>query len=198
MSSKSDQSVTACGVVTTYRCPRPQKTTYLDLDSPYWEEGISGAIPAGNRPDFGVRVEDRYASRTVCATGRVRREDRRYVITVSQPSELRIDREPQPPPVRLEPTAVRACDAGVELPEPITRVQPEYPPEAQAKHRAGIVLLDGVVMADGSVGDVVVVHSLDAASGLDGEAVGVQEVAIHFGNGCRSSYACRCGRADEV
>jgi TonB family protein len=165
------KSVTACGLVTTYHCPRPQRTTYLDLDSPYWEEGISVAIPAGNRPAFGVRVEDRYASRTVCATGRVQREDKRYVITVSEPFELRIDREPQPLPVRLEPTAVRACDDGVELPQPITRAKPEYPPGAQAKHREGIVLLDGVVMADGSVGDVVVVHSLDAASGLDGEAV---------------------------
>lgn len=165
------KSVTACGLVTTYHCPRPQRTTYLDLDSPYWEEGISVAIPAGNRPALGVRIEDRYASRFVCATGRVQREDKRYVVTVSDPSELRIDREPQPPPVRLEPAAVRACDDGVELPQPITRVQPEYPPGALTKHRGGIVLLDGVVMADGSVGDVVVVHSLDAASGLDGEAV---------------------------
>jgi TonB family protein len=163
--------VTTCGLMTTSHCPRPRRTTYLDLDSPYWEEGISVAIPAGSRPAFGVRVEDRYASRFVCAIGRAQREDKRYVVTVTDPSELRIDREPQPPPVRLEPAAVRACDEGVELPQPITRAKPEYPPGAQATRREGIVLLDGVVMADGSVGDVVVVHSLDAASGLDGEAV---------------------------
>ena len=108
----------------------------VSLSSPYWEEGISVAILASNRPDFGVRVEDRYASRTVCATGRcsgVRRRSR---------------------------TA-----------EAITRVEPEYTPEAQAKRREGIVLWDGVVMADGTVGDVVVVHSLDAVSGLNREAV---------------------------
>jgi len=163
--------VTACGVVTTHHCPRPQKTTYLDLDSPYWEEGISVAIPAGNRPAFGLRVEDRYASRLVCATGRLQRENKRYVITITEPAELRIDREPQPSPVPLEPAAVRACDDGVELPRPITRVTPEYPSGAPARHRGGIVLLDAVVRADGSVGDVDVVHSLDAASGFDSEAV---------------------------
>jgi len=165
------KSVTACGSVTTYHCPRPQRTTYLDLDAPYWEEGVSVGIPAGNRSAFGVRVEDRYASRTVCATGRVQRENKRYVITVSEPSDLRVDREPTMPPVRLEPTAVRACDDGVELPQLIVSVKPEYPRGARAKYREGIVLLDGVVLTDGTVGDVVVVHSLDAASGLDVEAV---------------------------
>ena len=162
--------VTACGVVTTHHCPRPQKTTYLDLDSPYWEEGISVAIPAGKRPAFGVRVEDRYSSRFVCATGRLGRENTRHVVTISEPSELRIDREPQPSPVLLEPAAVRACDDGVELPKPISRVKPEYPPGA-ARDRESIVLLDAVVRADGSVGDVVVVHSRDPGSGLDSEAV---------------------------
>jgi TonB family protein len=165
------QTVMACGSVATYHCPRPQRTTYLDLDTPYWEEGISVAIPAGSRTAFGARVEDRYTARTVCATGRIRREDKRYVISVSGPSDLRIDREPDPLPVRLDPTAVRACDDGVELPQPITRAKPDYPPGAQAKHREGIVLLDGVVQIDGTVGDVVVVRSLDAASGLDAEAV---------------------------
>lgn len=163
--------VTACGVVTTHHCPRPRKTTYLDLNSPYWQEGISVAIPAANRSAFGMRVEDRYAFRSVCGTGRVQREDQRYVITISEPSDLRIEGEPQPPPVRLEPAAVRSCDDGVELPQPITRVKPEYPEGARARYREGIVLLDGVVLADGSVGDVTVVHSLDAASGFDGEAV---------------------------
>lgn len=165
------KSVTVCGTVVTHHCPRPQRTTYLDLDTPYWEEGMSIAIPADNRTDFGARVEDRYASRAVCASGRLRREGKRYIIIVSQPPQLRVTQEPQPPPVRLEPSAVRACDYGVELPQVVTRVKPEFPPSAAAQRRGGIVLLHAVVLTDGNVGDVVVVHSLDALSGLDGEAV---------------------------
>jgi TonB family protein len=163
--------VMGCGAVTTHHCPRPQRTTYLDLDTPYWEEGVSVAIPAASRAAFGDRIEDRYVARSICATGRITREDKRFIITVSQPSDLRIDREPQPPPVRLKPSAVRGCDDGVELPQVLVRTKPEYPPAAQAKRLGGIVLLDGVIEADGTVGDVVVVHSLDAASGLDAEAV---------------------------
>lgn len=93
------------------------------------------------------------------------------MVIVSQPSDLRIERAPEPAPALLEPAGVRACDEGVELPQPLTRVKPEYPEGAQARQIKGIVLLDGVVRVDGSVGDVAIVHSLDAASGLDDEAV---------------------------
>lgn len=165
------KNVTVCGRVVTHHCARPKRTTYLDLETPYWSGGVSVAIPAASRSAFGTRVEDRFKLRTVCATGRVAREDQRYVVTVSQPAEVRIDSQPQPPPVLLEPTAVRACDEGVDLPQVITRVKPEYPADAQATGVEGFVLLDGVVLTDGAVGEVVIVHSLDSASSLDAEAV---------------------------
>lgn len=163
------KNVTVCGTVTTHRCPRPKRTTYLDLETPYWSGGVSVAIPAGRRQAFGARVEDQYAFRSVCASGRVEREGHRYVVIVSQPSDLRIERAPEPAPALLEPAGVRACDEGVELPQPLTRVKPEYPSGAQARQIKGVVLLDGVVRVDGSVGEVGIVHSLDAE--LDDEAV---------------------------
>lgn len=55
------KNVTVCGKVTTHRCPRPKRTTYLDLETPYWSGGVSVAIPAGRRQAFGARVEDQYA-----------------------------------------------------------------------------------------------------------------------------------------
>jgi len=165
------KNVMVCGTVTTHHCPRPKRTTYLDLETAYWSEGVSVAIHAASRQAFGLRVEDRYALRTVCASGRVEREGKRHVVNVSQPSDLSIQREPQPPPVLLDPAGVRGCDDGVELPRPIKTVKPRYPANARATGREGIVLLDGVVRIDGSVGDVVVVHSPDSASGMDDEAV---------------------------
>src|SRR5512132_4149583 len=62
---------TICGMVVTHHCPRQDKTTYLDLDTPYWDDGVSVAIPIADRPAFGLRVEDRYLQHSVCATGRL-------------------------------------------------------------------------------------------------------------------------------
>jgi TonB family protein len=161
--------VTVCGRVTTHRCARPKRTTYLDLETPYWVDGLSIAIPADKRLSFGTRVEDRYMFRHLCATGRVDREGKRSVVTVSQPDQLRIDSEPQSPPVLLEPMGVRGCDDGVGLPQPVSRAQPEYPRDARASRREGIVLLDGVVETDGRVAEVIVVHS--SAAEFDAAAV---------------------------
>jgi TonB family protein len=60
------------------------------------------------------------------------------------------------------------CVAAV-LPEPIYRQKPQYTPEAMAAQIEGTVLLEVLVLPDGSTGDVSVVRSLDA--GLDREAV---------------------------
>lgn len=163
--------VTVCGRVTTHRCPRPKRTTYLDLEAPYWNDGVSVTIAADKRQNFGMRVEDRYLSRRVCATGRVAQERKRYLVAVSEPEKLRIEAEPEFPPVFLEPAGVRACDEGVELPQPVSRVKPEYPSSARASGREAIVLVDGVVQTDGSVGDVIVVHSRPLESEFNAAAV---------------------------
>jgi protein TonB len=60
-------------------------------------------------------------------------------------------------------------DDGVVLPVVVTRVNPDYTPEAKAAGIQGSVVLDVVVLVDGSVGDVSVTRSLD--SGLDRESV---------------------------
>ena len=60
---------------------------------------------------------------------------------------------------------------GVAAPVPITQVRPQYTQAAMAARLEGSVLLDAVVLRDGSVGDVAVVRSLDSALGLDRQAV---------------------------
>jgi TonB family protein len=62
------------------------------------------------------------------------------------------------------------CSAAV-LPVPIHQEKPQYTPAALAAHIEGAVLLETTVLADGSVGDVKVVRSLDSEFGLDQEAV---------------------------
>jgi len=60
---------------------------------------------------------------------------------------------------------------GVELPRVIREVKPQYTAEAMRAKVQGTVLLECVVLADGSVGNVEVVKSLDPTFGLDQEAI---------------------------
>ena len=60
---------------------------------------------------------------------------------------------------------------GVLLPKPIREVKPQYTADAMRAKVQGTVLLECVVLPDGSVGKVEVVRSLDSAFGLDQEAI---------------------------
>jgi protein TonB len=60
---------------------------------------------------------------------------------------------------------------GVSSPVLIHETKPNYTGEAMRARIQGLVKLEAIVMPDGSVGDVRVVHSLDQQFGLDKEAV---------------------------
>src|SRR5437763_742711 len=60
---------------------------------------------------------------------------------------------------------------GVESPRLLRSVRPNYTAEAMRAKVQGVVRLEGVVLPDGSVGDVKVMRSLDPVFGLDQEAV---------------------------
>jgi TonB family protein len=56
-------------------------------------------------------------------------------------------------------------------PEVIKQVRPNYTTAALQARIRGLVVLEAVVLPDGSVGDVKIVRSLDRALGLDAEAI---------------------------
>ncbi len=60
---------------------------------------------------------------------------------------------------------------GVEIPQLIKEVKPQYTAQAMRAKIQGEVLLECIVQPDGSVGNIRVVRSLDSAFGLDQEAV---------------------------
>lgn len=60
---------------------------------------------------------------------------------------------------------------GVTLPSVVKQIKPEYTKEGLRLGINGSVLLSTVVLTDGTVGDVVIVRSLDKDSGLDQAAV---------------------------
>jgi protein TonB len=61
--------------------------------------------------------------------------------------------------------------SGVETPRVIREVKPQYTPDAMRAKVQGTVLIQAVVMPDGTVGNVEVVRSLDQTFGLDQEAL---------------------------
>ena len=60
---------------------------------------------------------------------------------------------------------------GVTWPRLVREVKPNYTPDAMRAQVEGMVELDILVLADGSVGRVNIVRSLDARFGLDQEAI---------------------------
>lgn len=60
---------------------------------------------------------------------------------------------------------------GIRVPIPIREVRPRYTVEAMRAKMEGSVLLEAVVLADGTVGEIHIVRSLDPSFGLDEEAV---------------------------
>ena len=71
----------------------------------------------------------------------------------------------------VQDTTIYTPGDGVSLPQPTKQVKAEYTPEAMQNRIEGKVGLDTVVLADGTVGDVKVVESLDTRFGLDARAI---------------------------
>jgi protein TonB len=61
--------------------------------------------------------------------------------------------------------------SGVSLPVKLREVKPQYTADAMRAKVQGVVVLECVVMPDGTVGEVHVTRSLDAVFGLDQEAI---------------------------
>jgi periplasmic protein TonB len=61
--------------------------------------------------------------------------------------------------------------SGVTSPELLKEVKPNYTADAMRAKVQGVVLLECVVLEDGSVGEVKILQSLDKTFGLDEEAV---------------------------
>jgi protein TonB len=71
------------------------------------------------------------------------------------PEPLEVESQAPPAPVQTGPVRV----APGQGPGLIKRVEPKYPPIAQAARLQGTVVLDAVIRKDGSVGDITVLRS---------------------------------------
>ena len=127
-------------------------------------------IPKANRRQFGARLEDRFAQRSVCATGRIDPLGANYQIVVEDPDLLVLEPGQAPPAPVFGRTAYRTdCDPDVVSPKLKKSVRPNYTREAMSAGIAGKVELRGVVEPNGRVSDILVLRPL--GGGLSEEAV---------------------------
>jgi protein TonB len=61
--------------------------------------------------------------------------------------------------------------SGINNPVLLKEVRPNYTPEAMRLKIQGVVVLEAVILPNGTVGDVKIIKSLDSATGLDAEAI---------------------------
>lgn len=75
------------------------------------------------------------------------------------------------PPDDFEAGTVAATDPGVTAPKALVDRKPRYTAEAMRAKLQGTVVVEIIVLADGTVGKARVVESLDPVLGLDNEAI---------------------------
>jgi TonB family protein len=159
--------VTVCGNAILSSCNYSTNAFMVHLDQPDWtiETGVTLVIARDRRLLPGW--ENAFLGRAVCATGRVEAQERGFAVVLDDPAQPVLDGPNQPAPPVFGVGAAR-CDPRVFEPRAVSSPQPTYPPAALKAGKCGQVSLEAVVLADGSVGDVRVVHSIDSSpDGLD-------------------------------
>lgn len=164
------EQVALCGVVVSYSCDS-EHFAQLDLDEPYWKGAVSIGVKNDQRGAFGPFFEDTYLWSLVCAAGRLERTGKRYVLMLAKPDAIVIREARKAPLHPLPVDAVQSCTPKVQQPILTLNVPPSYTAEGIRQKIQGFVLLDAVVLPNGSIGNVRIIHSLDSASGLDQQAV---------------------------
>ena len=101
---------------------------------------------------------------------------------------------PTSPSLPSAPAIVYLPGNGVSSPTLVREVKPIYPAEAIAAGIQGTVLLTAVVLAGGTVGEVMIGRSLDTVYGLDAQAVSaVKQWVFNPGQKYGAAVAVRVG-----
>ena len=129
------------------------------------------AVPGWMLPDVAARFDPSYLAHEVCATGAYTGYGLTEGIELAQAADLAAVAGPDRPLTPFETPSLSACEEGVTLPVPIQEVRPSYTPDAMKAKVTGAVLIEGIILRDGAVGETRLLRSLDTTHGLDDEAV---------------------------
>ncbi len=161
----------ACGRAVSISCrANGSSTILLDMSA---RDPLSIDVKSGGDIDTARRVLRGLLFRRVCATGQLVKKGNAFDVpkfSVRSLSDV-ITQEGDPTRDWVHAGVYRTCDAGVKLPKLTQEIRPQYPSRAMQAGLEGAVWVEAIVEADGTVGDVHVLRSLDAENGLDEEAI---------------------------
>ena len=168
------QTRRVCGPVAGRRggLPIEKAPTLLDLGGTHPNQALTVSISARARRAMSLGLEERSERLDLCATGRIEHTNEGLVLKIDEPHLLLgVTRRPSEPFRADLPRPAQRAQEGLTGPQPMKTVTPKYTDAARKARIEGMVEIEAVVLADGSVGDTRVIKSIDALLGLDDEAV---------------------------
>jgi TonB family protein len=168
------QTRRVCGPVTGRRggVPSDKAPTLLDLGGTHPSQALTVSISARARRVMSVGLEERSERLDVCATGKIENTNEGLVLKIDEPHLLLgVTRRPSDPFRSDLPRPAQRAQEGLTGPQVLKSTNPKYTDAARKARIEGMVEIETVVLADGSVGDTRVIKSIDALLGLDDEAV---------------------------
>jgi TonB family protein len=168
------QTKRVCGPVTGRRggVPADKAPTLLDLGGAHPQQALTVSISARARRSMSPQLEGLSERLDVCATGKIDNTIEGLVLKIDEAHLLLgVARRPSEPFRPDLPRPAQRAQEGLTGPQPIRTVTPKYTDVARKARIEGMVEIEAVVMADGTVGDTRVIKSIDALLGLDDEAV---------------------------
>jgi TonB family protein len=168
------QTKRVCGPVAGRRggIPADKAPTLLDLGGVHPNQALIVSITPRARRDIVKPFEERSERLDVCATGRITSTNEGLVLRIDD-AHLLVGTERRPAD-RFRPDLPRPAERsqeGLVGPQPMRTVNPKYTDAAKKARIEGMVEIEAVILADGTVGETRVVKSIDAVLGLDDEAV---------------------------
>lgn len=163
--------VTACGRVVSYDADWKDRSIVFDLQKPYWSRDVGILLLQADRGRFIGDVVDPYLKAEVCATGVVERRNGRRLIRITEPADLDVRKRPPTGFASLMAGAVRPSDAGVEGPQVVTQLNPNYTPDAMGARLQGRTLVEAVVLPDGRVGPARLLVGFEDDFGLHEQSI---------------------------
>lgn len=170
------QTKRVCGPVTSRRggVPADKAPTLLDLGGVYPKQALTVSISPKARRPMSPQLESLSDRLDICATGKIENTNEGLVLKIDDAHLLLgVARRPTDAFRSDLPRPAQRAQEGLEGPQPIkgTTVNPKYTDAAKRARIEGMVEIEAVILADGTVGETRVIKSIDALLGLDDEAV---------------------------
>lgn len=168
------QTKRVCGPVIGRRggVPVEKAPTLLDLGGAYPKQSLTVSITPRARRSMSPLLEVLSERLDVCATGKLDDTNEGLVLKIDDAHLLLgVARRPTEPFRPDLPRPAQRAQEGLTGPQPMRTTTPKYTDAARKARIEGMVEIETVVLADGSVGETRVIKSIDALLGLDDEAV---------------------------